>query len=194
MARRCLVIGLALTLLLAVARRWIALPEPQERFQGQVTRVLPTVGGGVMLRVGKRMVMLSPQLGLVGPFVAGDQVEVEGYERTWRGRKFFMPLTRAHVRKQEARSVSVAEAMALPSGQRVHLQAVPDSVELFQSRAGKTHLRFVLGPERCPAIMFEGSYGPAEVELVRSGGILELQAETDRYRGKPSLIVRRVSR
>lgn len=149
-----------------------------------------------MLSVEGRTVMISPHLGLVPLFHRGDRIRVQGHERSWRGKKFFMPTSRLHVVRLPALRVGLAEALGLPKDSRVSLTATASEVAPFTSRAGKHHLRFVVleGSLRCPAIMYEGTFGAREQALLEGGGPLQMEARTAVYQGKPSLVVTGVER
>lgn len=191
------VVALSLTVGLWVGRSQIPLPTPPRSVDGEVLRVTPSVGGGATLRVkssrGSRMVLLSAQLGVIEPLSPGDFIQVQGYERRWRGRKFLVPMTRRHVQRVASR-IRLAEACRLEPGHVVTFRARPKEAELFTSRAGREHLRFTLVDTdvRCQAILYQGTFGARERELVSSPKTLQFWARTARYRGLPSMEIRKV--
>lgn len=190
--------ALVLTLVLWISRSGIPLPAPPQTVDGEVTKVKPTIGGGAMLQVksprGSKTIMLSPQLGVIAPFSPGELVQVQGYERRWRGRRFLIPLSRPSVQRVTSSPIKLAEACQLEPGRLSVFQAQCEDAELFTSRAGKKHLRFILvdGDIRCQAILYEGTFGSGEQALISSGATLQFQARTSRYRSKPSMEVRKV--
>lgn len=191
--------ALLLTLLLWVARAWLPLPEAPLHVEGEVLSLKPSLGGGLSVRLraaeGTRTVLASPNLGTLPPLAPGDWLTVQGSPRRWRGREFILPLSRQHLLVQAPQAISLQEAIHLPEGRPVTLQARAEGVEPYASRAGKTHLRFTLVQDevRCPAIMWQDSFTSADQQRLASGQLVNLRATTARYRQQPSLVVHRLA-
>lgn len=182
------------------------LPDGTVAVEGVVTYVRPIAGGGWLVQLkahgGTRTLLLSPRLGELAHLVRkGDVWRAVGTVRSWRDKSYLEPVSRAHLRRlapfhqQEIYSESsLATLGRLPEGARVRVRARPASVRIYRSRAGKSHLVFELRDDTgsCSAIMWEGTYTPADEALLGKGVEVTLFAEVDEYRGKPSLVVRGV--
>ncbi len=136
--------------------------------------------------------------------VRGESVRVTGNLGSYGGLPQLRPLSAAHVlvlRTQESgQAVPLAQA-ALRKGERLRVGPVRAvRVEPFTSRRGRHHLRLTFTDPRAPeretvqGIIFQGDRTYREVELLRSGARIVVTADVDEYRGRPSLVVKRVVR
>lgn len=80
---------------------------------------------------------------------------------------------------------------SLRKGDAVRVQALAVDVRFFRSRQGHRHVRFSLvdDSEKVSAIMFEGTHTPRQVDRLRSGGTVVVEATVDTWRGRVSLQV-----
>jgi hypothetical protein len=181
------------------------------RFEGRVTSVRMTPKRILVVRLHDPELDIYldvPVFPSLGPLpvkpVRGESVRVTGNLGSYGGLPQLRPLSAAHVlvlRTQESgQAVPLAQA-ALRKGERLRVgpvQAV--RVEPFTSRRGRHHVRLTFTDPRAPeretvqGIIFQGDRTYREVKLLRSGARIVITADVDEYRGRPSLVVKRVVR
>ena len=181
------------------------------RFEGRVTSVRMTPKRILVVRLHDPELDIYldvPVFPSLGPLpvkpVRGESVRVTGNLGSYGGLPQLRPLSAAHVlvlRTQEpGQAVPLAQA-ALRKGERLRVGPVRAvRVEPFTSRRGRHHLRLTFTDPRAPeretvqGIIFQGDRTYREVELLRSGARIVITADVDEYRGRPSLVVKRVVR
>jgi len=179
------------------------------RFEGQVTSIRMTPKKILVIRLHDPEADLHvdapvfPSLGSlpVKP-IRGETVRVTGNLGSYGGLPQLRPLSAAHVQvlktRETGHAVPLAQA-AMRKGERLRVgpvQAV--RVEPFTSRRGRQHVRLRFTDARASrqvtvqGIFFEGDRTHHEVGLLRSGARVVVTADIDEYRGRPSLVVKRV--
>ena len=181
------------------------------QFAGRVTSVRTTPNSILVIRLHdpeEDVYLDVPVFPSLGPLpvkpISGEVVRVTGNLGSYGGRPQLRPLSAPHVQvlktQETGQAVPLAQA-ALRKGERLRVgpvQAV--RVEPFTSRRGRNHVSLTFTDARLSrqetiqGIIFEGDRTYHEVGLLRSGAPVVVTANIDEYRGRPSLVVKRVVR
>lgn len=183
------------------------------RFEGRVTGIRTTRQGILLIELhhpGKDVHLDAPVFPSLGCLpvkpLRGDNVLVTGNLGMYGGQPQLRPLSAAHVELVAPASAARAMGVALAStrfGETLRVGPLKAlDVEPFVSRRGLQHVRLTLADARVPhrtrdtvqGVMFQGDRTACEVDLLRSGASVAVTAIIDRYRGRPSLNVKRVVR
>ncbi len=138
--------------------------------------------------------------------VPGESVRITGNLGMYRGRPQITPLSALHVKviSSDDVAVSLSDAVSMErAGGTLRIGPLTaTAVEPFTSRRGLKHVRLMFADPKSGAhgtritaqgIMFQGDRTRCEVNLLGSGAPVMVVAKVDRYRGRPSLVVKRVS-
>lgn len=174
--------------------------------KGRVTHLREGSGGILSLSLateghGNVTLNLMPTLGPL-PFSAkvGDRITCTAYatQHTKGGRPtHFRPASALHLAlnpPQESTStpptLTLQEAQSLPPKRLILLRVQGLKAEPFTSRNGKKHLRFTVADPtgQADGVMWEGSHGDREAQLLAAGSPLLLRAKTARHRRAFSLV------
>ena len=142
---------------------------------------------------------IFPSLGRISQSPSkGDSISVVGNLGFYRGRPQLRPLSLDQLQISRGESpgqrFSLTEALRHQGATAWVGPVVGVRAEKFTSRSGREHIRFTVreGALTANGILFQGDWAPSDIDLLRSGRAIRLQAKIDSYRGQPSLVTSRI--
>ncbi len=182
------------------------------RFEGLASNVRTLQSGLMIIKLRNAKedlhidVAVFPSVGClpVKP-TPGESVRVTGNLGMYKGRPQIKPLSAMHVEVTTpgGDAVSLSEVTLMKRvGETLRVgPLIATTVDPFTSRRGLQHVRLTFADSQLgvngehatvQGIMFQGDRTDCEIKLLSSGTPVVLTAKVDAYKGRPSLVVKRV--